>query len=105
MQIQGLGTALKILFSFDDGHSNVDYDLRRNEVVSLFNLMGRLSESISELEAYRLRAQMVFATEAAAAPSPVSSIRILFAFIATILSIAIAAFSLIARSSSIKQTS
>lgn len=48
LQIQGLGTALKILFSgkFDNKVSQTDEDndkfkLRRGEIVSLFNAFGR----------------------------------------------------------------
>ena len=45
-QVQGLGTALKILFSgheFDDGKfdKNSQFHLKRTEIVSLFNGFGR----------------------------------------------------------------
>ena len=45
-QVQGLGTALKILFSgheFDDGkfEKSRHFQLRRSEIVSLFNGFGR----------------------------------------------------------------
>ncbi|QDZ25311.1 endoplasmic reticulum oxidoreductin 1 [Chloropicon primus] len=43
LQILGLGTALKILFSVDDIDQLV---LTRNEVIALLNLISRLSESI-----------------------------------------------------------
>ncbi|XP_027064166.1 endoplasmic reticulum oxidoreductin-1 isoform X2 [Coffea arabica] len=47
LQVLGLGTALKILFSVD-GHSqsNQPLQLQRNEVIALVNLLNRLSESI-----------------------------------------------------------
>ncbi|KAF9589001.1 hypothetical protein IFM89_017680 [Coptis chinensis] len=47
LQVLGLGTALKILFSVN-GHTNVDQplQLQRNEVIALVNLLNRLSESI-----------------------------------------------------------
>ncbi|XP_024376321.1 endoplasmic reticulum oxidoreductin-1 [Physcomitrium patens] len=47
LQISGLGTALKILFSLDGETSagNV-IDLQRNEVIALMNLLSRLSESL-----------------------------------------------------------
>ncbi|XP_030760596.1 ero1-like protein [Sitophilus oryzae] len=58
LQTQGLGTALKILFS---GH--FDYDdkllnkkqmqIQRNEIVSLLNAIGRLSTSIYKLDDFR----------------------------------------------------
>ena len=72
LQITGLGTALKILFSdesqkdmakIDDkematNETNV-IDLTRNEIVSLFNAIGRISTSIQQLEHLRekLRAE------------------------------------------------
>ena len=45
-QVQGLGTALKILFSgheFDDGKfdKTSEFQLKRTEIVSLFNAFGR----------------------------------------------------------------
>lgn len=45
-QVQGLGTALKILFSgheLDDGKFNKgsQFHLKRTEIVSLFNAFGR----------------------------------------------------------------
>ncbi|PIA41648.1 hypothetical protein AQUCO_02200229v1 [Aquilegia coerulea] len=45
LQVLGLGTALKILFSVD-GQNNVAQPLQRNEVIALVNLLNRLSESI-----------------------------------------------------------
>ena len=47
LQISGLGTALKILFSVDgeSGTGNA-VDLQRNEVIALVNLLSRLSESL-----------------------------------------------------------
>ncbi|XP_063241551.1 ero1-like protein [Bacillus rossius redtenbacheri] len=64
LQIQGLGTALKILFSgkfdsmdpFGNDLSDVSkskFQLKRGEIVALFNAFGRLSTSIVELEKFR----------------------------------------------------
>lgn len=66
LQIQGLGTALKILFSgkfdkltvSDNGKNlltmgNRFFKLERSEIVALFNAFGRLSNSIYELEQFR----------------------------------------------------
>lgn len=66
LQMQGLGTALKILFSgkFDavipGGNGNnlikvgkKNFQLERSEIVALFNAFGRLSTSIYELEGFR----------------------------------------------------
>ncbi|KAM0932172.1 putative endoplasmic reticulum oxidoreductin 1, ERO1-like superfamily [Dioscorea sansibarensis] len=47
LQVLGLGTALKILFSVDgQNHLNQPLQLQRNEVIALINLLNRLSESI-----------------------------------------------------------
>lgn len=63
LQITGLGTALKILFSGDfdapaalsDGLPVVQGNLKlsRNEIVALFNGFGRISTSILQLERFR----------------------------------------------------
>lgn len=62
LQVNGLGTALNILFSgkFDNIYEPVlpsmnkkQFFLERNEIVSLLNAFGRLSESIFELEKFR----------------------------------------------------
>ncbi|GAB4829378.1 Endoplasmic reticulum oxidoreductin-2 [Ancistrocladus abbreviatus] len=47
LQILGLGTALKILFSVN-GQDDLGYilQLQRNEVIALMNLLNRLSESV-----------------------------------------------------------
>ncbi|KAK0599729.1 hypothetical protein LWI29_008070 [Acer saccharum] len=44
LQVHGLGTALKILFSFDQVQPQLQ--LQRNEVIALVNLLNRLSESV-----------------------------------------------------------
>ncbi|KAK2638573.1 hypothetical protein Ddye_026368 [Dipteronia dyeriana] len=47
LQVHGLGTALKILFSFDGKNHQVQpLQLQRNEVIALVNLLNRLSESV-----------------------------------------------------------
>ncbi|XP_031839574.1 endoplasmic reticulum oxidoreductin-1-like protein [Nomia melanderi] len=61
LQIQGLGTALKILFSgkFDKWEPTLhnfhrkQFFLERSEIVALINALGRLSESIYELDRFR----------------------------------------------------
>ncbi|KAM3856880.1 ERO1-like protein alpha [Vipera latastei] len=59
LQTQGLGTALKILFSEklienipEKGPSH-DFHLTRQEIVSLFNAFGRISTSVKELENFK----------------------------------------------------
>ncbi|KAG0301954.1 hypothetical protein BGZ98_007922 [Dissophora globulifera] len=55
VQTQGLGTALKILFSYDNaslqGHKAVNI-LSRSEIVTLINTFNRFSESISAIERF-----------------------------------------------------
>ncbi|XP_012264787.1 ero1-like protein [Athalia rosae] len=61
LQIHGLGTALKILFSgrFDQWESTLDdinkkqFYLERSEIVALINAFGRLSDSVFQLEIFR----------------------------------------------------
>ena len=62
LQINGLGTALKILFSDSEEQNSEKIEgendaasltLSRNEIVSLFNAFGRISTSIQQLEQFR----------------------------------------------------
>ncbi|XP_007097672.2 ERO1-like protein alpha [Prionailurus viverrinus] len=59
LQIQGLGTALKILFSeklianMPESGPSYEFHLTRQEIVSLFNAFGRISTSVKELENFR----------------------------------------------------
>ncbi|XP_035292356.1 ERO1-like protein alpha [Anguilla anguilla] len=60
LQTQGLGTALKILFSERQIEAlpksrspNPTFQLTRQEIVALFNAFGRISTSIRELENFR----------------------------------------------------
>lgn len=49
LQVLGLGTALKILFSLDNHNQPIlqqQLQLQRNEVIALVNLLNRLSESV-----------------------------------------------------------
>ncbi|XP_021294144.1 endoplasmic reticulum oxidoreductin-1-like [Herrania umbratica] len=47
LQVLGLGTALKILFSVNgEEHLGQTLQLQRNEVIALMNLLNRLSESV-----------------------------------------------------------
>ncbi|CAI8018827.1 ERO1-like protein alpha [Geodia barretti] len=50
LQVHGIGTALKILFS---GKKSTKFTLRRREVVALFNVLGRFSSSIHLLPNFR----------------------------------------------------
>ena len=56
LQISGVGTALKVLFSFADDAETIKRqarELRRTEIVSLWNVLGRLSESMHAVEGFR----------------------------------------------------
>ncbi|GBC00107.1 hypothetical protein RclHR1_03750006 [Rhizophagus clarus] len=56
LQISGLGTALKVLFSYDDEYLNPKVNpnlLTRTEIVALFNTLNRVSESLSAIERFR----------------------------------------------------
>lgn len=59
LQTQGLGTALKILFSEKQIESmpssgpSYNFQLTRQEIVALFNAFGRISTSIRELQNFR----------------------------------------------------
>ncbi|ORY08253.1 endoplasmic reticulum oxidoreductin 1 [Basidiobolus meristosporus CBS 931.73] len=56
IQTTGLGTALKVLFSYDDykfgARANPNL-LQRSEIVALFNTFNRFSESISSIQRFR----------------------------------------------------
>ncbi|CAG8726631.1 7966_t:CDS:10, partial [Dentiscutata erythropus] len=60
LQISGIGTALKILFSYDDEFFNPKVNpnlLTRTEIVALFNTFNRLAESLKAVEGFRLMYQ------------------------------------------------
>jgi ERO1-like protein beta len=53
LQTNGYGTALKVLFEFDENDSSKDPPLRRTELVALINTMDRLSHSLSSIKEFR----------------------------------------------------
>lgn len=53
VQTAGYGTALKILFEFDEKDSSKDPPLRRTELVALINTMDRLSHSLTAVSHFR----------------------------------------------------
>jgi ERO1-like protein beta len=53
LQTNGYGTALKVLFEFDENDSSNDPPLRRTELVALLNTMDRLSHSLSAIKQFR----------------------------------------------------
>lgn len=61
IQTLGIGTALKVLFSYD--HNSIDsssFQLRPDEVVALFNALGRYGESIHYIGLYRTEINTLF---------------------------------------------
>ncbi|RPA82061.1 endoplasmic oxidoreductin [Ascobolus immersus RN42] len=57
IQTQGYGTALKVLFEFDDEDSEPEIVLRRTELVALFNTLARLSDSLQAVKEFAAMAQ------------------------------------------------
>lgn len=53
VQTMGVGTALKILFASEDEKGLSRLHLRRCEIISLFNVLGRFSESIDAVQMFR----------------------------------------------------
>jgi len=53
VQTNGYGTALKVLFEFDEENPKNDPPLRRTELVALLNTLDRLSHSLSAIAAFR----------------------------------------------------
>jgi ERO1-like protein beta len=53
VQTNGYGTALKVLFEFDEHDSSKDPPLRRTELVALINTMDRLSHSLMSIKEFR----------------------------------------------------
>lgn len=52
LQTAGYGTALKVLFEFDNGSSDIPA-LKRTELVALFNTYARLANSLSSIQKFR----------------------------------------------------
>jgi hypothetical protein len=53
LQTAGYGTALKVLFEFDENDSSKDPPLRRTELVALLNTLDRLSHSLNAIQEFR----------------------------------------------------
>lgn len=53
IQTLGVGTALKVLFAGESQKTWKTLNLRRREIVALFQTFGRLSESITAVQAFR----------------------------------------------------
>ncbi|KAI8391526.1 uncharacterized protein BYT42DRAFT_557185 [Radiomyces spectabilis] len=60
LQTTGLGTALKILFSYEEKSLNPKWNpnlIQRGELVALFNTLNRLSESLRAIQKFRIMYQ------------------------------------------------
>ncbi|KAB2573972.1 Endoplasmic oxidoreductin-1 protein [Lasiodiplodia theobromae] len=53
LQVTGYGTALKVLFEFDEKDASSAPPLRRTELVALVNTLGRISHSIHAIKQFR----------------------------------------------------
>lgn len=64
LQTVGYGTALKVLFEYDENKNGENPPLRRTELVALVNTLDRISSSLSALEGFRsmITAQTIGAT-------------------------------------------
>jgi ERO1-like protein beta len=78
VQTNGYGTALKVLFEFDEHDSSKDPLLRRTELVALINTMDRLSHSLSSIKEFRrMLAERDGVPKAIAPPVPEASKEVL----------------------------
>ncbi|KAF9355907.1 hypothetical protein BGX26_005982 [Mortierella sp. AD094] len=78
VQTSGLGTALKILFSYNDEHLNPIKNpnlLQRTEIVALFNTLNRFSESVDSITKFRELYMQQYGPRNTHVANPVSSER------------------------------
>jgi hypothetical protein len=52
LQVNGYGTALKVLFEYDETKNGENPELRRTELVALINTLGRISHSIAAARSF-----------------------------------------------------
>ncbi|KAK2048266.1 endoplasmic oxidoreductin-1 [Colletotrichum somersetense] len=69
LQTAGYGTALKVLFEFDNASEDIPV-LKRTELVALFNTYARLSSSIDAINKFRAMVDSEEALAAASAAAP-----------------------------------
>ncbi|PLB50698.1 oxidoreductin [Aspergillus steynii IBT 23096] len=69
LQVNGYGTALKVLFEYDETKNGENPPLRRTELVSLVNTLGRISHSLAAVRSFHRAMDLndgdVFAIQAA----------------------------------------
>ncbi|KAF2707527.1 endoplasmic oxidoreductin [Pleomassaria siparia CBS 279.74] len=70
LQTNGYGTALKVLFEFDEHDSSNDPVLRRTELVALLNTMNRLSHSLTAIKGFRRMIEERDGSVPASIPTP-----------------------------------
>ncbi|KAF9106869.1 hypothetical protein BGX27_008957 [Mortierella sp. AM989] len=76
VQTSGLGTALKVLFSYNDEHLNPIKNpnlLQRTEIVALFNTLNRFSESVDSITKFREMYMKQFGPRGAPTTNPAFS--------------------------------
>lgn len=54
LQVNGYGTALKVLFDYDETKNGENPPLRRTELVALINTFARISNSLTALRSFRM---------------------------------------------------
>ncbi|PYH97790.1 endoplasmic oxidoreductin [Aspergillus ellipticus CBS 707.79] len=52
LQVNGYGTALKVLFEYDETKNGENPPLRRTELVALMNTLGRISHSVAAVRSF-----------------------------------------------------
>ncbi|KAL3479006.1 endoplasmic reticulum Oxidoreductin 1-domain-containing protein [Aspergillus californicus] len=74
LQVNGYGTALKVLFEYDETKNGENPSLRRTELVALVNTLGRISHSIAVVRSFHRAMEVgdgqVFAIAAGSATGP-----------------------------------
>ncbi|KKK19954.1 endoplasmic oxidoreductin 1 precursor [Aspergillus ochraceoroseus] len=74
LQVNGYGTALKVLFEYDETKNGENPLLRRTELVALINTLGRISHSVAAIRSFH-RAMEVGDGEVFAIPAGSSATR------------------------------
>lgn len=74
LQVNGYGTALKVLFEYDETKNGENPLLRRTELVALVNTLGRISHSVAAIRSFH-RAMDVRDGETLTIPADVSSVK------------------------------
>ncbi|KAE8309024.1 ERO1-domain-containing protein [Aspergillus transmontanensis] len=74
LQVNGYGTALKVLFEYDETKNGENPPLRRTELVALINTLGRISHSVAAVKSFH-RAMDVQDGETLTIPADMSSVK------------------------------